>query len=137
MMKPYQLLITPITIWLGYYQGFVLGEFIAGWVACPPYYGVDQISFILITYAVCDSLSSICFGFLAKYTGQIIIQFIAIISVVPPILQLITTTDDTPFQDYPIILFIIAGFLGVANAAWRILVIGNFTNFWKKDQKAF
>ena len=126
MKRPFQMLLIPLTISLGFYEGFFLGEFIAAWVACPTFFGVDYISLILITYGLCNALSSLCCGVLTMYTGRQCFEGIATLGISTIIILMYSTLDDDSFVDKSHTeVFFFAGIIGIVEAVWRYLVRGN------------
>ena len=129
MKKPWLLLLIPCTINLGMMQGFFFGEFAAGWVACPPYFGVSKIGLIFMTYGSCHALSSLFFGFLAKYTGRQFFEGIMGMFAGPAIVTFIYADEDNPFQDDPFSLFLVWGLFGLFMGLQRLNLNGNYVRY--------
>ena len=124
MTSTYQLLIVPATIvYAGLYKGFFFGEFIAGWVACPAYFGIGHISLILMTYGCCNALSFILVGFLERYTGHQTFEGIGCVTTV-----LFLCLPYTPLGWSHFGLFTMAGLYGVSDAVLRSILFGNINN---------
>ena len=125
MKNPITMLIIPLTIHLGIIQGFVLGEFAAGWVACLPYFGVSKIGLSSVAYGSGHALSSICFGFLLKYTGRQCTESVGHIAGGPAFFLMFLANVENPFQDDPFSLFMIPGLFGVTVGIFRLGLTSN------------
>ena len=125
MKSPVTVLLIPVTIHLGVIQGLLLGEFAAGWVACLPYFGVSKIGLGSMAYGSGHALSSICFGFLVKYTGRQFYEGVGGIFSGPPFFMMFLANEENPFQDEPFSLFMIPGLLGVAVGIFRMGLTSN------------
>ena len=126
MIHPTQLLLTPIAIYFGFCQGFFFGEFMAGWVACPTYFGVSYIHLILMTYGLCEALSSILHGVVNIYTGRQLFGTIAVMTNGLVMITLLTTFNDKPLTPNSHLgLFILTGCFGTFIAILRIELHGN------------
>ena len=70
---------------------------------------------------ICQAISSYIFGRLVKYIGRIFVCTIAaLINYAVIILMLLWD----PKQSQMVILFVIIGFLGIANAVWQTQIVG-------------
>lgn len=114
LKKRNQLLVIPITCWLGFEQGFIGAEFTKSFVACSK--GVNYVGLTMICFGVTDTLGSYAFGFMAKYVGRIPCF------VVPVILNyamLILMLVWVPKPNETYVLFIIPVLWGLADAGWQ------------------
>ena len=114
LKKRNQLLVIPITCWLGFEQGFIGAEFTKSFVACSK--GVNYVGLTMICFGVTDTLGSYVFGFMAKYVGRIPCF------VVPVILNyamLILMLVWVPKPNETYVLFIIPVLWGLADAGWQ------------------
>ncbi|CAF1312934.1 unnamed protein product [Rotaria sordida] len=109
-----QLLLIPMTIWAGLELTFLFAQFTQAFVSCainPKYVGL-----IMIAFGVCDSIGSFVFGQLVKLVGRWPCFAIAtLISYA----MIITMLIWHPLADQIVVLFIIAGLWGVADAVWQ------------------
>lgn len=77
----------------------------------------------MVCNGICQAISSYVFGRLVKYTGRIAVFTIAaLINYGTIILMLLWE----PKQSQMIVLFVIAGLWGIADAIWQTQVIGNW-----------
>lgn len=60
----YQLLIIPLTLWLGFSLAFIGADFTKSFVACS--LGVDQVGYAMIFFGLTDVIGSYAFGILFK-----------------------------------------------------------------------
>ena len=119
MMKPYQLLVIPLTIWSGVEQGFFLSDYTAGYVSCV--LGVHNVGFVLITYGVFDAICSVSFGAVIKFTGRVPIFLLgAIINIV--VVVIFFEWSPLPSQEY--LFYILAAMWGISDAVWQTQING-------------
>ena len=118
-MKPYQLLVIPLTIWSGVEQGFFLSDYTAGYVSCV--LGVHNVGFVLITYGVFDAICSVSFGAIIKFTGRVPIFLLgAIINIV--VVVIFFEWSPLPSQEY--LFYILAAMWGISDAVWQTQING-------------
>ncbi|CAF1633949.1 unnamed protein product [Rotaria sp. Silwood1] len=109
-----QLLLIPLTIWSGLEQTFLFTQFTKAFISCT--FNPKYVGLILIAYGLCDSISSFVFGQLVKHVGRW--SCFAIATLISYSL-IITMLVWHPSSDQIVILFIIAGLWGVADAVWQ------------------
>ena len=131
MLKPYQLLIIPLTIWSGIEQGFFLSDFTAGYISC--IFGVGEVGWVLITYGVCDSICSLSFGVIIKHTGRIPIYVLGAVINLIVIFILLTWT---PEVEKEWVFFILAGMWGIADAVWQTQINALYGVLFSNDEEA-
>lgn len=68
LTKRYQLLLLPITMFIGAEQAFVNVEFTAAFVACG--WGISKIGYAMICFGVVNAIGSALAGALTKLAGQ-------------------------------------------------------------------
>lgn len=68
MKNPYQVLLIPLTLWLGFSLAFIGADYTKSFVACAK--GVDKIGFAMICFGLTDALGSYGFGELHKHIGR-------------------------------------------------------------------
>ncbi|CAF4764066.1 unnamed protein product [Rotaria sp. Silwood1] len=109
-----QLLLIPMTIWAGLELTFLFAQFTQAFVSCA--INAKYVGLIMIAFGVCDSIGSFVFGQLVKVVGRWPCFAIAtLISYA----MIITMLVWRPLADQIVVLFIIAGFWGVADAVWQ------------------
>lgn len=109
-----QILLIAITMYSGFEQAFLTGDFTRSYITCP--LAVNWVGFVLICYGACDSLFSFIFGGAQKYTGRMpLFTFAALIN-----LALILTFQFwTPLPDNEALFFILPALWGIADAVWQ------------------
>ena len=65
----YQILLIPLTLWLGFSLAFIGADFTKSFVACAK--GVDKVGYAMLCFGLTDVIGSYFFGQLVKYTGRI------------------------------------------------------------------
>jgi len=131
MLKPYQLLILPLTIWSGAEQGFFFSDFTAGFVTCA--IGVHNLGYVFITYGVFDALCSLSFGAIIKYTGRLPIFLLgALINVV----VIVVFFNWIPNPNEAPALFVLAALWGVADAVWQTQINALYGVLFENDEEA-
>ncbi|MBN3293023.1 UN93A protein, partial [Polypterus senegalus] len=74
-----QLLLIPITMYSGFEQGFLAGDYTKSYVTCA--LGIDYVGYVMICFAATNSLCSLAFGRLSQYTGRIALFVLALYGV--------------------------------------------------------
>ena len=69
LKKKKQILIIPITLWLGFSQAFIGADFVKSYVNCLK--GVNFVGYTMMCYGASDVISSYLFGYIAKHIGRI------------------------------------------------------------------
>ncbi|XP_071997273.1 protein unc-93 homolog A isoform X2 [Engystomops pustulosus] len=64
-----QCLLIPITMWSGFEQGFLAGDYTKSYVTCS--LGIHYVGYVMICFAATNALCSLLFGKLSQYTGRI------------------------------------------------------------------
>jgi len=109
-----QLLLIPITMYSGFEQAWITGDYTKSYITCP--LGVNWVGFILICYGACDSVCSLLFGKLEKYTGRTLLFTFA--SVINASL-LIVFYVVKPYPDSQWLFFLLVALWGVSDAVWQ------------------
>jgi predicted MFS family arabinose efflux permease len=131
LKKRNQLLIIPITMWLGFEQGFLGADFTKSFVACS--HGVNYVGLTMICYGITDTIGSYGFGLIAKYVGRIPCFVIPICLNYAMLILMLTWV---PRQDDAYILFIIAGCWGLADAGWQTQINSIYGLLFAETQEA-
>lgn len=114
MKHKYQILILPMTLWLGFEQGFLGADYTRSYVSCIK--GVDFVGLTMISYGVVDALGSYIFGQLTKYTGRIpLIIFAAILHYG----VLITLLIWKPNTEQIWVIYLMPILWGVCDSIWQ------------------
>ena len=127
----YQLLMIPLTLWLGFSLAFIGADFTKSFVACSK--GVDKVGSMMICFGVTDAIGSYVFGHLVKFLGRMPCFLVgAFLNYLMIILMLNWKVN--PEQDY--ILYLIPALWGVADAAWQTQVNSIYGVLFQSNQEA-
>ncbi|KTG06545.1 hypothetical protein cypCar_00005045 [Cyprinus carpio] len=76
LRDPRLLLLIPLTMYSGFEQSFLAGEYTKNYVTCA--IGIHYVGFVMICFGASNSLCSFAFGRLAQYTGRIALFCLAL-----------------------------------------------------------
>ncbi|XP_013413313.1 protein unc-93 homolog A [Lingula anatina] len=114
MRRPEQILLIPLTMYSGFEQGFLSGDFTKSYVSCTV--GIWNVGYVMICYGVVDAICSFTFGRLVKYLGRI--PFFVFGALLHFGLQL-TFLLWKPTPDHFVVYFVLAGLWGMGDAIWQ------------------
>ncbi|KAL0120871.1 hypothetical protein PUN28_008509 [Cardiocondyla obscurior] len=112
-----QLLILPITLFIGAEQAFLFADYNASFVSCA--WGISNIGYVMICFGITNAIAALATGAVVKLTGRkpvIIFAFCLHISIFIYMLQ----WKPTPEQG--IIFFLLSGLWGVCDSIWLVQV---------------
>ncbi|XP_051954489.1 protein unc-93 homolog A-like [Xyrauchen texanus] len=115
MRNPKLLLLIPLTIYSGFEQSFLDGEYTKNYVTCA--LGIHYVGFVMICFGAVNSLCSFAFGRLAAYTGRIPLFCLAALINLGCILGLLYWK---PHPDQLPVFFVFSALWGMADAVWQI-----------------
>ncbi|GLV32405.1 uncharacterized protein CBL_00886 [Carabus blaptoides fortunei] len=117
LKNPYQLLMLPITMFIGAEQAFIAADFNASYVSCG--WGISNIGYVMICFGVTNGIAAIIIGSVVKLTGRCpVVIFAMLLHVVIIITLLVWRPDNTDKYMY----FLMAGLWGVADAVWLVQI---------------
>ena len=131
LKNPYQLLIIPLTLWLGFSLAFIGADFTKSFVACAK--GVDSVGFAMICFGLTDVLGSYLFGQMVKYVGRIPC-FITGALINYAVIYLMLIWEVNLDEDY--VFYLIPLFWGLADAAWQTQVNSIYGVLFKSNKEA-
>ncbi|KAJ8981659.1 hypothetical protein NQ317_017279, partial [Molorchus minor] len=114
---PYQILILPITMFIGAEQAFVAADYTSAFVSCG--WGISNIGFVMICFGVCNGIASIFAGSIVKLTGRSPVVCFALSLHVA---LLVTLLVWRPSTENKTIFFVISGLWGVCDALWLVQI---------------
>ncbi|CAH0554817.1 unnamed protein product [Brassicogethes aeneus] len=117
LANPYQLLILPITMFIGAEQAFIAADYNSAFVSCG--WGISNIGFVMICFGVCNGLAAIFTGSIVKITGRSPVICFALSLHVALIVTLLVWR---PNPDEKLIFFIISGLWGICDAVWLVQI---------------
>ncbi|XP_057336752.1 UNC93-like protein isoform X1 [Microplitis mediator] len=112
-----QLLILPITIFIGAEQAFLFADYNASFVSCA--YGISNIGFVMICYGVANAVAALATGSIVKLTGRIPVVVFAFLL---HLLLIIALLFWKPTPEQGIIFYLMSGLWGICDAIWLVQV---------------
>lgn len=112
-----QLLILPITMFIGAEQAFLFADYNASFVSCA--WGISNIGFVMICFGITNAIAALATGAIVKLTGRkpvMIFAFCLHLSIFIYMLQ----WKPTPEQG--IIFFLLSGLWGVCDSIWLVQI---------------
>ncbi|XP_011868650.1 PREDICTED: UNC93-like protein [Vollenhovia emeryi] len=112
-----QLLILPITLFIGAEQAFLFADYNASFVSCA--WGISNIGYVMICFGVTNAIAALATGAIVKLTGRkpvMIFAFCLHLSLFIYMLQW------KPTPDQGIIFFLLSGLWGVCDSVWLVQV---------------
>ncbi|XP_018566414.1 UNC93-like protein isoform X2 [Anoplophora glabripennis] len=117
LANPYQILILPITMFIGAEQAFIAADYTASFVSCG--WGIGNIGFVMICFGVCNGIASIFAGSIVKLTGRNPVICFALALHVGLLAALLLWR---PYAENKMIFFIISGLWGICDALWLVQI---------------
>ncbi|XP_015199355.1 protein unc-93 homolog A-like isoform X1 [Lepisosteus oculatus] len=109
-----QILLIPLTMYSGFEQGFLAGDYTKYYVTCA--LGIHFVGFVMICFGATNSLCSYAFGKLAQYTGRAALFGLAAVSNFSCIIALLLWK---PHPDQLAVFFVFPALWGMADAVWQ------------------
>lgn len=131
MKHGYQLLIIPLTLWLGFSLAFIGADYTRSFVACSK--GVNIVGYTMIWFGVTNAGGSYLFGIAAKHVGRVTCFLTAAFINYAVIAYM--WTWDVSAQD-GLVFYMIPAFWGVADAAWQTQVNSLYGVLFRSNQEA-
>ncbi|XP_026146433.1 protein unc-93 homolog A [Carassius auratus] len=114
LRDPRLLLLIPLTMYSGFEQSFLSGEYTKNYVTCA--IGIHYVGFVMICFGASNSLCSFAFGRLAQYTGRIALFCLAAVTNLGCFLGLLFWE---PHPDQLGVFFVFPALWGMADAVWQ------------------
>ncbi|KAG5890521.1 hypothetical protein JTB14_022754 [Gonioctena quinquepunctata] len=112
-----QILILPITMFIGAEQAFIAADFTSAFVSCG--WGISNIGFVMICFGVCNGIASIFSGSIVKITGR---NPVVCFALSVHFALLVTLLVWQPSPDNKLIFFLISGLWGMCDALWLVQI---------------
>lgn len=109
-----QILLIPLTMYSGFEQGFLSGDYTKSYVTCS--LGIQYVGYVMICFAATNSICSMVFGKISQYTGRIALFALATVTHVACIIALLLWK---PHPDQFAVFFIFPALWGMADAVWQ------------------
>ncbi|XP_064210761.1 UNC93-like protein isoform X2 [Tribolium castaneum] len=117
LAHPYQILILPITMFIGAEQAFIAADFNSAYVSCG--WGISNIGFVMICFGICNGIAAIFIGNLIKITGRSPVICFALSLHVALIVTLLVWQ---PAYSNKLVYFAIAALWGICDAVWLVQI---------------
>ncbi|XP_031437071.1 protein unc-93 homolog A-like [Clupea harengus] len=108
------LMLIPLTMYSGFEQSFLSGEYTKNYVTCA--LGIHFVGYSMICFGAVNSLCSFAFGRLARYTGRIPLFCLAAVTNLSCIIALLLWR---PHPDQLPVFFVFPALWGMADAVWQ------------------
>ncbi|XP_034949361.1 UNC93-like protein [Chelonus insularis] len=112
-----QLLIMPITMFIGAEQAFLFADYNASYVSCA--YGINNIGYVMICFGIANAIAALATGSIVKITGRVPVVIFAFVLHLAIIVVLLLWRP-TPEQGF--IFFLMSGLWGICDAIWLVQV---------------
>ncbi|KAM9316719.1 protein unc-93 homolog A-like [Gastrophryne carolinensis] len=109
-----QILLIPLTMWSGFEQGFLSGDYTKSYVTCA--LGIHFVGYVMICFAATNAFCSLLFGKLSQYTGRMFLFFFAALTNAACILAMLFWK---PNPNELAVFFILPAIWGMADAVWQ------------------
>ncbi|XP_053316044.1 protein unc-93 homolog A-like isoform X1 [Spea bombifrons] len=109
-----QCLLIPLTMFSGFEQGFLAGDYTKSYVTCT--LGIHFVGYVMICFAATDAVCSLLFGKLSQYTGRVFLFYFAAVTNVACIITMLLWR---PHPDQLAVFFVLPALWGMADAVWQ------------------
>ncbi|XP_067844455.1 protein unc-93 homolog A-like [Heptranchias perlo] len=109
-----QCLLIVLTMYSGFEQGFLAGDYTKAYVTCA--LGIQYVGYVMICFGASNSIFSLIFGKLSKYTGRIPLFLYATITNLGSIIALFLWQ---PRPNQLPVFFVFPCLWGMADAVWQ------------------
>jgi MFS family permease len=129
----YQILIIPLTLWLGFSLAFIGADFTKSFVACAQ--GVDKVGYAMLCFGLTDVIGSYFFGQLMKHIGRMPCFIIAaVLNYSMIFLMLVWDLQKTSASSF--LFYFVPACWGLADAAWQTQVNSIYGVLFQANQEA-
>uniref|UniRef100_A0A8C3VEP4 Protein unc-93 homolog A n=1 Tax=Catharus ustulatus TaxID=91951 RepID=A0A8C3VEP4_CATUS len=124
-----QCLLIPLTMYSGFEQGFLSGDYTKTYVTCA--LGIQYVGFVMICFAAVNSLCSLLFGKISQFTGR---KFLfALVANTASIIALLLWK---PHPKQFAVFFVFPALWGLADAVWQTQTNGLYGILFEKHKEA-
>ncbi|KAM8809246.1 protein unc-93 homolog A [Eudromia elegans] len=126
-----QCLLIPLTMYSGFEQGFLAGDYTKTYVTCA--LGIHYVGFVMICFSATNSLCSLLFGRLSQFTGRKLLFAIATVTNFASIIALLLWK---PHPNQLAVFFVFPALWGIADAIWQTQTNGLYGVLFEKSKEA-
>ncbi|XP_027699363.1 protein unc-93 homolog A isoform X1 [Vombatus ursinus] len=126
-----QCLLIPLTMYSGFEQGFLSGDYTKSYVTCA--LGIQYVGYVMICFSATNSICSLLFGKLSQYTGRIALFVLAAVIHLSCIISLLL------WKHHPsqmVVFFIFPGLWGMADAVLQTQTNAIYGVLFVKNKEA-
>ncbi|MEE6475338.1 hypothetical protein FKM82_010717 [Ascaphus truei] len=109
-----QCLLIPLTMYSGFEQGFLAGDYTKSYVTCT--LGIHFVGYVMICFAATNAICSLLFGKLAQYTGRVPLFYLAAVTNAATIIALLLWK---PHPNQLPVFFVFPALWGMSDAIWQ------------------
>ncbi|KYN36192.1 UNC93-like protein [Trachymyrmex septentrionalis] len=112
-----QLLILPITLFIGAEQAFLFADYNASFVSCA--WGINNIGYVMICFGITNAIAALFTGAIVKLTGRKPVMIFAFCLHLSLFIYMLRWK---PTPEQGIIFFLLSGLWGVCDSIWLVQV---------------
>ncbi|XP_071443973.1 UNC93-like protein [Hetaerina americana] len=131
LKNPYQMLLIPITVWIGMEQAFIGADFTQAYVSCA--LGIPQVGYVMMCFGVVNAICSVLFGSAMKFVGRSPLMGLGAMAHASLLAVLFLWR---PHPDAPYVFFAISGLWGIGDAVWQTQVNGLYGTLFRRNKEA-
>ncbi|XP_053141288.1 protein unc-93 homolog A isoform X1 [Hemicordylus capensis] len=126
-----QCLLIPLTMYSGFEQGFLAGDYTKSYVTCA--LGINFVGYVMICFSAANSLCSMLFGKISQFTGRKVLFALGAVVHLACIIALLLWK---PSPKHLPVFFILPAFWGVADAIWQTQTNALYGVLFEKNKEA-
>ncbi|NWV55537.1 UN93A protein, partial [Daphoenositta chrysoptera] len=126
-----QCLLIPLTMYSGFEQGFLSGDYTKVYVTCA--LGIQYVGYVMICFAAVNSLCSLLFGKISQFTGR---KFLFALATATNMACIIALLLWKPHPKQLAVFFVFPGLWGLSDAVWQTQTNGLYGILFEKHKEA-
>ncbi|XP_069657456.1 protein unc-93 homolog A [Haliaeetus albicilla] len=126
-----QCLLIPLTMYSGFEQGFLSGDYTKTYVTCA--LGIHYVGYVMICFSAVNSLCSLLFGKISQFTGRKLLFALATVTNTTCIIALLLWK---PHPKQLAVFFIFPALWGLSDAIWQTQTNGLYGILFEKHKEA-
>ncbi|XP_064014279.1 protein unc-93 homolog A isoform X2 [Pogoniulus pusillus] len=126
-----QCLLIPLTMYSGFEQGFLSGDYTKTYVTCA--LGIHYVGYAMICFSAVNSLCSLLFGKISQFTGRKLLFALAAVTNTACIIALLLWK---PHPKQLAVFFVFPALWGLSDAIWQTQTNGLYGILFEKHKEA-
>ncbi|XP_009889757.1 PREDICTED: protein unc-93 homolog A isoform X2 [Charadrius vociferus] len=126
-----QCLLIPLTMYSGFEQGFLSGDYTKTYVTCA--LGIHYVGYVMICFSAVNSLCSLLFGKISQFTGRKLLFALATVTNTACIIALLLWK---PHPKQLAVFFIFPALWGLSDSIWQTQTNGLYSVLFEKHTEA-